>query len=178
MSPVLVAALPWNLADMMSVQVAALKVFLTSKGIAAIGRHYYATTDKYFSEDEIDVIHARFLGDHLYAMVLFPEHAAAIGARIREKSEGKIDPQSCLERLLAYTNEVADDIASCGPSLVGFTTTHMQYLASIATAAAVKARLPGTRIVLGGLALQRGRRLFGGSRNMSEVIASWRMSRN
>ena len=153
MNPVLVAALPWNLADMMSIQVAALKSFLTSRDILALGRHYYVATDRYFSEDEIDVIHTRFLGDHLYAMLLFPENAAAIGARVYEKSDGKLDPQGCMERLRAYTDEVADDVAGCEPALVGFTTTHMQYLASVVTARAVKARLPETRVVLGGLAL-------------------------
>ncbi|MEK7954220.1 radical SAM protein [Luteolibacter soli] len=153
MNSVLVAALPWNLADMMSVQVAALKSFLTSKGIDALGRHYYLGTDRFFSDEEIDLIHSRFLGDHLYGMLLFPECSEAIGARIYEKSGGKMDPRSCLERIRAFTESVADDIVALGPALVGFTTTHMQYLGSIATAKAVRERMPDTKFVLGGLAL-------------------------
>lgn len=153
MTQVLVAALPWNLADMMSVQVAGLKAFLGIQGVDVAGRHYYLDIGRYFTDDEVDAVHSRLLGEQLYAMLLFPECAARIGAQVRERSRGALDPERCRERLRAYTEEVVDDVASCKPALIGFTTTHMQYLPSIATARAIKERLPQARVVLGGLAL-------------------------
>jgi ribosomal peptide maturation radical SAM protein 1 len=153
MKPILLAAMPWNLADMMSVQVATLKAFLLSKGSAAIAKHYYIATNQYFSQEEIDVIHTRFLGDHLYAMLLFPEHANDIAAKVKVRSSGVLDPWDCLERLKVFTKMVVDDIVLNDPMLVCFTTTHMQYFASIATARAAKERLPQLNVELGGLAL-------------------------
>src|SRR5688572_2811502 len=106
MTDVLVAAMPWNLADMVSVQVGGLKSFLGSRGIDAAGRHYYLDIARYFNDDEVDVVHSCLLGEHLYAMLLFPDCAEDIGARIRKRSRGVLDPKSCRERLRAYTAEV------------------------------------------------------------------------
>lgn len=149
----MIAALPWNVSDMISVQVASLKSFLSSKGERVEGRHYYVGTEKYFSQEEIDAIHDKLLGDHLYAMLLFPEKAQAIAEKISLSCDNAIDPDSCSQRLSAFTDEVIRDILSSDPVLIGFTTTHMQYCASIYTSKRIKLQNPDTRIVLGGIAL-------------------------
>ena len=153
MTRTLIAALPWNLADMMSVQVAGLKAFLASRGEDVVGRHYYLDIHRHFTEDEVEIVHSALLGEHLFAMLLFPEHAAAIGERLRSRSKGVLDPVSCRARLQAYLEEVTESIVALNPDLIGFTTTHMQYLPSLTVAKAVRARLPNVRIVLGGLSL-------------------------
>ncbi|MBX4952756.1 RiPP maturation radical SAM protein 1 [Rhizobium binae] len=149
----LIAALPWNVADMISVQVASLKAFLCSKAENAAGRHYYLHMSRYFSQQEIDSIHEKLLGDHLYAMLLFPENAQAISEQITSRSGGSINPETCSRRLALFTDWVVNDIVALNPALIGFTTTHMQYCASIFTSKLIKMRNPHSRIVLGGIAL-------------------------
>lgn len=153
MSRTLLAALPWNLADMMSVQVAGLKAFLASKGESVFARHFYVDVHRHFSEDEVEVVHAALLGEHLFAMLLFSDHADAISERLVERGRGVIDPASCHARLRAYVDEMVDVIVALEPDLIGFSTTHMQYLSSLLVAREVRARLPHVRFVLGGLAL-------------------------
>ncbi len=50
----------------------------------------------------------------------------------------------------AFTDWCADRIAAAQPRIVGFTSVFQQHLASLALAKRVKARLPGTFIVVGG----------------------------
>jgi ribosomal peptide maturation radical SAM protein 1 len=55
-----------------------------------------------------------------------------------------------------FTALIADDIASGGWDLVGFTTTFDQTVASLAASLAIKARRPAVRVVLGGAACSGG----------------------
>ncbi|HEY5721415.1 MAG TPA: radical SAM protein [Allosphingosinicella sp.] len=138
---------------MISVQVGGLKAFLTERNMPCVARHYYVQTGDFFSPEEIDLIHTHFLGDHLYAMLEFPDYADQIGRRIEEKAGGQINAADCACRLEVFTRAVVADCLQVGPSLIGFTTTHMQYMASIYTSARIKEALPSASIVLGGIAL-------------------------
>lgn len=153
MKPVLVASLPWNLADMMSIQVGALKAFLREKAVDAHGRHYYLLTKKYFSDEEIDVVHTRMLGDHLYSMLLLPQHADRVARSIARRCDGAIDAKSCARRLKQLTTEAVEDMCALEPGLVGMTTTHMQYCGALFTSKVLKAKRPNVKVVLGGLSL-------------------------
>ena len=54
------------------------------------------------------------------------------------------------DQAAAFIDSCADRVVEARPTIVGFTTVFQQHLASLALAKRVKARLPGTFVVMGG----------------------------
>lgn len=153
---VLIAALPWNLPEMLSVQVGVLKSFLASHGIGAEGRHYYKDVLCWLDQREIDIITKQLVGEDLFGALLFPEHRENILARCVETCRRELDVDSVLVRLDEFSHRVAADILELDLGLVGFTTTHTQFLSSVYISKVMKS-LAGVghapKVTFGGLAL-------------------------
>ncbi len=91
-------------------------------------------------------------GDLLFAEAAWgrpvPPEAVVFGPRRDAVSQQ--DWTTALQGMQAWIDSVADAIAAENPGVVGFSSVFEQTVASVALARAVRARLPGTPILLGG----------------------------
>jgi ribosomal peptide maturation radical SAM protein 1 len=91
-------------------------------------------------------------GDLLFAEAAWgrppPPEAVAFGPR--RDAVNREDWAASLGALPTWIEEVADAIAATSPGVVGFSSVFEQNVASVALARAVRARLPGTPILIGG----------------------------
>lgn len=150
---IVVAAMPWNLPDITSIQVAQLKSYLAAQGIPVFGRHYYRDIGAYVGERCADTITRMLVGEEVFGMLLFPQNAAALARRISDRVGDGVDPVECAAGAARLVDDAVMDLLRLQPDLVGLTTTHTQYLASVCLARRLKAAAPHVKVVLGGLAL-------------------------
>jgi len=91
-------------------------------------------------------------GDLLFAEAAWgrpvPPEAVAFGPR--RDAVSRQDWAAALGALPTWIEEVADAIAARSPGVVGFSSVFEQSVPAVALARAVRARLPGTPILLGG----------------------------
>jgi radical SAM superfamily enzyme YgiQ (UPF0313 family) len=149
-------ALPWQEADILNVQLGSLKAHLGEKGVEVEARHYYKDVLGYMPFPIYRGIQSSSIGEHLCAALYFPQRRAAILDSIREHaSQALIDVDRTLEQLSSFFDDVLSDLRTAQFDLVGFTTTHLQFMSSLLVAK-VLADSQGhrPRIVFGGLALQ------------------------
>jgi ribosomal peptide maturation radical SAM protein 1 len=147
-----VVSLPWNLQALTSSQVAGLKAYLAQSGFDVIGRHYHKDVVDYFDADEVSAVHEFGIGEHVFASVYFPDHADEIRRQISERVP-TVDANRLTRQAARFVSDVVDDLTAKPLTLLGFTTTHVQLMASLCVARGVKERRPGTVILFGGLHL-------------------------
>ena len=122
----LLVALPWGLADIPSIQVAALKSYLLKHNIHAEARHYHKDIIGYIGSEVYEKIMLHTVGDEAIAALMFPERYNAI----KEYFLKEIDPQFhfdvLVERLNAFVEDVVEEIASQKWNVIGFTISPMR----------------------------------------------------
>lgn len=150
---VMLVAMPWHQADIVSVQLGCLKAFLKENGIDVDSRHYYKDIVGYVDIPTYRLILYSNTGELLFAALLFPEKRDTIKEYIEKTIRGPFDFESCAASLETYMSDILNDVAWEDYHIVGFTTTHEQFLASAYLAKLIKEKNPEIKTVFGGMIL-------------------------
>lgn len=151
---VMLVAMPWQEADILSIEIGALKAFLTQNKIKCDARHYYKDIVDYIdTEFYSQVLASNSTGELLFGAILFPEKYANIKKLMKERFGKSLDFDGAVEGIRNFMNRILEDVDWRDYALVGFTTTHSQLLSSITLANMIKQKSPDTKIVLGGILL-------------------------
>jgi radical SAM superfamily enzyme YgiQ (UPF0313 family) len=148
---VMLIAMPWHQADILSLQQGCLKSFLKVNSIKVDSRHYYKDVIDYIGLDVYKKILYSNIGELLFADLLFPEKMKNIKSIIKNKLKEVFD--QVLRGLKKFINDILNDVAWKKYCLVGFTTTHEQIVSSLLLAKLLKLKFPSIKIVFGGMLL-------------------------
>lgn len=159
---VLLLSAPWPNHRSPSIQIAALKAFLTENGVTARADHFFLRVAAWLGLDNYAEIWTPHLedGEALYGAMLFPGHMPEVLAS-PSLAEKKLAVERNGERLpipsrrffsaFAELHERAlDEIDLSDVDLVGLTLNFGQTLASAYIASRIKARAPHVKVVVGG----------------------------
>lgn len=152
---VMLIGMPWHQADILSIQLGCLKAFLNNYegNVQVDTRHYYKDIVGYLNIPTYREILYSNTGELFFAALMFPEKRNAIEKFIKNKLGKDFDFEGCLTSIEMFVRDILKDVAWQDYYIVGFTTTHGQFLASSFLAKLVKERVPETKIVFGGMLL-------------------------
>ena len=142
--------MPWNLPSLTSSQVSNFKSFLGLHGFQAIGRHYHKDISAYFSNDEVALVNEYGIGEHVFAAVYYPERASAVFKTIVNRVP-EAEPSDLVAKAERFISAVVADLDAYDLTLVGFTATHVQLMASLCVARELKTLRSSIKILIGGL---------------------------
>ena len=149
----MLVAMPWHQADIVSVQLGCLKAFLKEHNVGVDSRHYYKDILGYVDVPTYRTILYSNIGELLFAALLFPEKKNTIKEYIKKTVERPFDFESCTARIEEYINDILEDATWKDYHLVGFSSTHEQFLASSYAAKRIKEKYPDIKTVFGGMLL-------------------------
>ena len=153
-------SLPWQDPEIVNLQIASLKSFLSSRGWCADALHIYKDIYAYLDIETYKLITELLIGEHLFAALYFSDANSAIIKSLEDRvKDYPINIQQVLDALQRLVEDAVSEIGDSHYELVGFTTTHLQTMASLCVARELKQRFANTPYVtpyvtLGGLALQ------------------------
>ena len=159
---VLLISAPWPNHRSPSIQIAALKAFLTEAGVRASADHFYLRVAHWLGFETYSRIWAPHLedGEALYGALLFASHVPRVLASpnladkklsVVEDGQNLLIPSRRFFRAFATMHERALDRFDFSKiDLVGLTLNFGQTLASAYIAKLIKSRAPHVRVVIGG----------------------------
>jgi len=170
---VVLVSMPWAPVPEPSLALGILSAQLKRDRIPAKVIHANVTMLKYVTYTTYTEVAGYWaLNEFVFTELLSPGiddvQLSALADRCTRHSEGSArseryaTPEALLDMLLRfrgevaldYLQEVADDVLRDAPSLVGLTCMFDQTMASVALAKLIKARSPGTMVVLGGYSME------------------------
>jgi ribosomal peptide maturation radical SAM protein 1 len=170
----MLVSMPWAVIYLPSIQLGTLEAVLRDVGVTATARSYYLDFVEYTMsataaapegeritvDDHVAISESSWLtgmGDWVFAVPPLREATAEQDRAYAEYLTARhIEPRllAIAERMKravpAFIERCADDVLAWEPTIVGFTSTFSQNVASLALAQALKARRPDLTIVFGG----------------------------
>jgi ribosomal peptide maturation radical SAM protein 1 len=165
-SHVCLVSMPWQALDTPSLAIGILEAACVTAGLAKPAAYHAnigwaehlmkhsegrLTPRQYIKVAENGTFHG--LGDWVFAGVLNEDPEFGVDGLIRYAQDRGIDITAVTEmRMFAqsFIEQVVDDILALEPQLVGFTSTFMQNVPSLAAAQLIKQRAPHVSIAFGG----------------------------
>jgi ribosomal peptide maturation radical SAM protein 1 len=164
--PVCLVAMPWQSLDTPSLPIGLLTAVAKRAGVAELGAYYanlrwaeflMAATGERIGPDQYrsvadDGIFDE-LGDWVFTGVLHDDPEFGVPELAAYSAEHDVDIATVTtmrEHAAAFVDLVAAEVLAQGPSLVGFTSTFMQNVPSLAAAKRLKQLDPSLRIIFGG----------------------------
>jgi ribosomal peptide maturation radical SAM protein 1 len=163
---VLIASMPWAHYYMPSIQVGALKAYLSVHGVDAIGAHWFSEIAAWLGPQAYNELWFPHLedGEALYGALLFPEmrrrmhksdhlRRKAVSVRQRQSADASIEFSYSSQFLEAFDDvhqKILDRYDWSAINLIGFTLNFGQTAASLYMAREVKKRTPKCRVIFGG----------------------------
>jgi ribosomal peptide maturation radical SAM protein 1 len=164
---VLLISMPWHGYSMLSLQLGALKAYLSSRGIAVECRHYYKDVLAYMGLPLYNEIQDANVCELVSAALLFPDRRDRIEeAALDRIAELRSRPDSvfadfapfnfgeCTRLMEELVEDIVADVEWERLLLVGFSSTHVQFLSSLLLARRLKEDFPDIPIVFGGYLLR------------------------
>ena len=155
---VLLVSTPWPLFSRPSIQLGALKAYLTEKhpGLEVRAHHFYLQLAAAIDYAVYQKISERtWLAESVYAALLYPERAAAIESLFRRKAHGRsilrdLDYKAMIAKVEAVTQEFFAAVPWDRVLLAGFSLCLCQLTAVLFFIKRIKALNPDLPVVVGG----------------------------
>jgi ribosomal peptide maturation radical SAM protein 1 len=155
---VVLVSTPWPLFNRPSIQLGALKAYLTAKhpGLEIRAHHFYLQLAAAIGYGVYQNISERtWLAESVYAALLYPERAAAIESLFRRKASGRpmlkdLDFKAMIAKVEAVSQEFIAAVSWERVLLAGFSLCLCQLTAVLFFIKCIKALNPDLPIVVGG----------------------------
>ena len=163
---VVLISMPWHRFNMVSLQLGALKAYLSSKGVDVRCYHAYKDVLAYIDRPLYDELLDANVCELISAALLFPDRRSQIqGVAIDQvrafqiATHGRpaaepLDFDLCVGAIDRLIDGVLADEDWERARLVGLTSTHVQFMPSVVFAKRLKERYPDLPIVFGGYLLR------------------------